>query len=161
VKIDIMRAVWGASLSAIAVAGLLMGGGSASASATFSTAEPPLDGNNYRCIDNHLCLFDGNGGPWAGSLTFEAGRSGFTRPIRLSNTNWVSSYTNSTAREIWFYDHPEGAKCATLVHKAAPHSKGLLTGAADNTADIILRTEPGRPIGIPCLEVRPASVSVG
>jgi hypothetical protein len=138
-----------------------MSGGSASASAAFSAAEPPLDQNNYRCIDNHLCLFDGNGGPWAGSLTFEPGPPGLPRPVHLSDdrTNWVSSYTNNTARKIFFYDRPDGAACAVLVHKAAPHSRGLLTGAADNTTDIIVRTDPGPSWVVPCLEARPAPAS--
>jgi hypothetical protein len=78
------------------------------------------------------------------------------RPVRLSSANWVSSSTNNTGREVWFYDHPDGAACATLVHEAAPHSRGPLTGAADNTTGIIVRTEPGASRVMPCPEARRA-----
>lgn len=160
VTIKVKHATRGALLSTVAAVGLLIGGGSSAAAPAFSAAEPPLDENKYRCIDNHLCLFDGNGGPWGeGTLTFEAGRPGLPRPIHLrplGNADWASSYTNNTGREVWFYDHPDCADCATLVHKAAPHSRGLLAGAADNTTDIIVRTDPGASRVMPCPEARPA-----
>jgi hypothetical protein len=116
----------------------------AGVAAAAPTDDPPLDPNDFGCIEGHICLFDGNGGPWSASLTIQEGEPGDATDLRDDNPDadrhdWVTSYTNETSRVVRFYDQPEGSECWDLLYEAEPGSQGLLPAEADDAADLVIQ----------------------
>lgn len=139
------RAVVRSGLVAFAALTCAMLSGSVASAAPAPTASSAVDPNNYWCMDGeaYLCLFDGDGGPWAGSLLIDPR----TEPeIDLRDpdpeadfSNRLSSYTNNMGATYRFYDQPAGTDCWNLIFTAGPHTHGLLPAEADNLADLIVR----------------------
>jgi hypothetical protein len=110
-----------------------------------SAAPPDADPNDYWCFDGeaYLCLFDGDGGPWAGSFTLDPGNK---REIDLRDSNSdadfsdrITSYTNNVDATYRFYDQPEGTECWNLIFTAGPNTQGAFPADADNRADLVVR----------------------
>jgi hypothetical protein len=129
------------TLAALTCAMLSGSVASATPSPVVSTA---VDPNDYWCFDEeaYLCLFDGDGGPWAGSHTLTPENE---PEIDLRHPNpdadfgdRLTSYTNNVGSTYRFYDQPEGTDCWNLIF-TGPHTYGLLPADADNLADLVVR----------------------
>jgi hypothetical protein len=124
---------------------VMLSGGSVASAAPSPAASSAVDPNDYWCFDEeaYLCLFDGDGGPWAGSLTLSPGNE---PEIDLRDPNpdadfsdRITSYTNNVGSTYRFYDQPAGTECWDLIFTAEPHTHGLFPAAADNQADLVVR----------------------
>jgi hypothetical protein len=108
-------------------------------------ASSAVDPNDYWCFDEeaYLCLFEGDGGPWAGSHTLAPNNE---PEIDLRHPNpdadfsdRITSYTNNVGSTYRFYDQPAGTECWNLIFTAGPHTHGLFPAEADNLADLVVR----------------------